>query len=205
MMRFRKRSENGFTLIELMITASIIGLLSAIAIPNFLTFQARSRRAEGYTNLSGLARAYTAYFGEQGRYPDMLNETGEPTLPDPTPYGGIGSTKMTWDSTTQGFFDIVGFAVEGNVFYTYDVRTPEGGGGCTCTQCFTVAAHGDVDSDGGWGVLLYAHPQRDASGLVIGECPTGMSVPADPNTGVGGNLFSSVYDTPTWHPQMDQY
>jgi type IV pilus assembly protein PilA len=204
-MRIRNRSENGFTLLELMITAALIGVLSAIAIPNFLSFQARSRRSEGYTNLASLARAYTGYYAEQDRYPDMLNETGEPTLPDPTPYGGLGSRKMVWDAPTQAFFDIVGWQVEGNVFYSYDVRTPDGGGGCTCTQCFTAAAHGDVDGDGGWGVLIYAHPQTDPSGAVIGECPTGMSVPADPNSGVGGFLFASAYDAPIWHPQMDQY
>ena len=67
------RSKKGFTLIELMIVVAIIGILAAIAIPNFLRFQAKSKQSEAKTNLGGIFTAETAYFAERNRFAD-LNE-----------------------------------------------------------------------------------------------------------------------------------
>ena len=64
----RVHGQKGFTLIELMIVVAIIGILAAIAIPNFLRYQAKSRQSEARTNLGGVFVAETAYFGEQSRY-----------------------------------------------------------------------------------------------------------------------------------------
>ena len=61
-------NHKGFTLIELMIVVAIIGILAAIAIPNFLRYQAQSRQAEARTNLGGIFVAETSYFGENSRY-----------------------------------------------------------------------------------------------------------------------------------------
>ena len=66
-----KQREGGFTLIELMIVVAIIGILAAIAIPNFLRYQARSRQTEAKTNLGAIFVAETSYFGEQSNYGDF--------------------------------------------------------------------------------------------------------------------------------------
>ncbi len=62
------RNKKGFTLIELMIVVAIIGILAAIAIPNFLKFQAKSKQSEAKTNLKAVLTAETSYFGEFNQY-----------------------------------------------------------------------------------------------------------------------------------------
>ena len=61
------RSKKGFTLIELMIVVAIIGILAAIAIPNFLKFQAKSKQSEAKSNLGAIFTGELAYYGEQNR------------------------------------------------------------------------------------------------------------------------------------------
>jgi type IV pilus assembly protein PilA len=58
----------GFTLIELMIVVAILSILAAIAIPNFIRFQARSKKGEARTNLKGIYSAEKAYFQEKDNY-----------------------------------------------------------------------------------------------------------------------------------------
>jgi type IV pilus assembly protein PilA len=66
----------GFTLIELMIVVAIIGLLAALAIPNFLKFQARSKQAEARSNLKACYTDEKSYYGNQGMYYDELSIIG---------------------------------------------------------------------------------------------------------------------------------
>ncbi|RKG67463.1 prepilin-type N-terminal cleavage/methylation domain-containing protein [Corallococcus exercitus] len=62
------RKKGGFTLIELMIVVAIIGILAAIAIPNFIRFQAKSKQSEAKTNLKAIFTAQKSYFGEKDKY-----------------------------------------------------------------------------------------------------------------------------------------
>jgi type IV pilus assembly protein PilA len=205
-MRSQKRSRNrgGFTLTELMITVALIGTIAAIAIPNFMTYQARSRRSEGYTNVAGIARAYKAYHAERGTFPDMVTVAGEASLPDPAAHGmtAPSTTKMPWDNATEAFFSIVGWKPDGNVYYSYDVHSASCGNACTDQACFTVTAHGDVDGNGSLGAILLVHPLMDASGNPIAECNSGIGnfpPPVSPITG------QPVYDEPAVRLASDLY
>ncbi len=64
----RIKTEQGFTLIELMIVVGIIGLLATIAIPKYLQWQAKSVQSEAKANLGGVYSAEIAFFGEKNRY-----------------------------------------------------------------------------------------------------------------------------------------
>jgi type IV pilus assembly protein PilA len=76
MKKLARRWFAGFTLIELMIVVAIIGILAAIAVPNFVKFQCRSKQSEAKTNLKSMLVAYESYFSEFDVYPDVPDPTG---------------------------------------------------------------------------------------------------------------------------------
>src|SRR5580765_3536663 len=71
-----RRSPQGFTLIELMIVVAIIGILAAIAIPNFIKFQARSKQSEAKANLKAVFTAQKAYFQEKDKFSSYAGDIG---------------------------------------------------------------------------------------------------------------------------------
>ena len=71
-----KKIHAGFTLIELMIVVAIIGLLAALAIPNFIKFQTRARQSEAKANLKALFTAQKSYYGDKSTYYDESSVIG---------------------------------------------------------------------------------------------------------------------------------
>lgn len=88
--------DQGFTLVELMVVVAIIGLLAAVAVPNFKKYQAKSRTSEAKLQLSALYTAETAALVDFDSYGTCLQVLGYD--PDPEKinrYYAIGFDKVS--------------------------------------------------------------------------------------------------------------
>jgi len=71
-----RRKDKGFTLIELMIVVAIIGILAAIAIPNFMNYQCKAKQSEAKSNLGTIRTTQEAYYAENNHYTAVLSAAG---------------------------------------------------------------------------------------------------------------------------------
>ena len=69
-----KKNEKGFTLIELMIVIAIIGILAAIAIPQFSAYRTRSYNSSSQSDLRNAATAQEAYFVDNQAYGHAIGD-----------------------------------------------------------------------------------------------------------------------------------
>ncbi len=76
------KRQNGFTLVELMVVVAIIGLLSAVAIPNFRKYQAKSKMSEAKLQLSALYTAQAAFFSDFNIFSTCLSYMGYNPSPE---------------------------------------------------------------------------------------------------------------------------
>jgi type IV pilus assembly protein PilA len=127
----RLKGQKGFTLIELMIVVAIIGILAAIAIPNFLQYQMKSRQSEAKTDLQAIKTSEVAFNAERGCYIGIIAEGTA------APVAGTKTAPFTWGAglaptapgalwcvaagVFAGQFSDIGFKATGNVMFQYGV------------------------------------------------------------------------------------
>ena len=67
------RRQTAFTLIELLIVVAIIGILAAIAVPNFLNAQIKAKIARAESEMKSIGQAYMMYFMDRNGWPPHLD------------------------------------------------------------------------------------------------------------------------------------
>lgn len=127
--RMQANKEKGFTLIELMIVVAILGILAAIAIPNFMRFQAKSKQSEAKTNLGAIGTTAESWRSENDTYEATFDDLG---------WAPQGTTRYDY-----GYNGDVLDAANGVTYGPEVVATDA----ATDADSFVAAAEGDIDSE----------------------------------------------------------
>lgn len=168
--------QQGFTLIEIMITVAIIGILAAIAIPNFRSYQLKSKTTEVKNNLSAISKSEVAFKAEWSGYSSIAA----------TPVNGTPK-KVPWVIVAPlqpgigggaGSFEDIGFRPSGAVYYTYAVAIgPDASGNANMET--TADAIADLDGNGSLGIFATALTERTPP--VLSGIQSGANIPQGTN------------------------
>ena len=92
-------SDSGFTLIELMVSVGIVGVLASVAVPNYNKYSVKARQTEAKVGLGSIYTAEQTYSIDTGGFTACLSNIGFTTSAN---YYAIGFNASTSGGTTYG-------------------------------------------------------------------------------------------------------
>jgi general secretion pathway protein G len=97
MLARRLQNKSGFTLIELMIVITIIGILAAIAAPNYMWGVVKAKEAVLREDLYNFRNTIDQFNADQGKYPDSLQDLVDKKYLRDIPTDPFTKSKETWE------------------------------------------------------------------------------------------------------------
>jgi type IV pilus assembly protein PilA len=140
-----------------------VGVLAAIAIPNFIRFQLRSKQSEAKTNLNAIKVTQNTYFSENGYFIGASPEGNEQGTEGVDWNAKPCAAECTKEHPELCNFSCIGFAPVGRVRYLYACSSGD--------RAFTCVATADLDGDGDRGAFVYSQVEEGGTPAPVPNIP----------------------------------
>ena len=134
MSSLQKRTQQGFTIVELLIVIVVIGILAALVITTYNGIQQKGRNTERTTDLKAVQGQLEAYYAQNGAYPATTN-LGTTSATNVTfiqaSMKGLDKEALRDPKGTAGDFSLVSGTTATVTKYAYSVTADDGTTACT--------------------------------------------------------------------------